>query len=112
MGSYEAYPEITYIKVSNGVETTIGTARGNEISHTGGTATYSRETMMCVKFDTSLCHFKKGDILRVNVKIYGKGGNGAVYMGHDPKNRYDDAGYMLLTDNSQFICYIPVVVDL
>lgn len=106
---------ITVQRVSNGVSTTIGTDTATQYSDTGTgqTAANFRERIVSVALTQT--HFKKGDTLRIHVKldIYNANGNCLFYTYHDPAGRA--YGSPVITDgtiNTQMVFYVPFRIDL
>ena len=85
----------------------------NPIVSTGSTTTFSREN---VYFDVTRTHFKKGDILRLNIKVWASNPVATGY-GADPAGRDDVAsvsgGIIATAGNStQLKVGVPFVLDI
>ena len=83
----------TVRKVVGGTEEDLGTADCTPYSLTAvsndGTHPISRHA--AVKITLPRTHFKSGDVLRLNIVLFGKANNTGVWgIGHDPRNRDDD----------------------
>jgi len=105
-------------KVSNGVETTLGSQFSLQ-SQSTPTNTYSNVVLAVLPITLIQTHFKKGDILRLSVQAWAyqqAGGDRYLLMmiGTDPKNR-DGTEITPSTDTgviTQLIAQIPFRIDI
>jgi len=106
----EAYVTFTLYHWDGATETSIGTVTSPTLvlaENTTVARTYNLE------IDASAGrHFKKGEILRLNAKVYGKrtqANNRAVYIWHDPK----DIDAMIQAEETHILeAHIPYKIDL
>lgn len=109
---FSAYTVVKLRKLSNGVETELGSGQSNIISVNQASTTYSRSPTHNIKFSIPETLFAVGDKIRVTIEVWGKatGSSGNAYLGHDPKNR--TTTILNATDSTQLIAILPVKVDL
>jgi len=89
--------------------TTIGSAVSDVINFSG---TVLYDGVLCMPITITQKQFKKGEILRVKVELWGYTGGvngGYLAIAHDPAGRFDQ---MFLSGSTSFDAYIPFNLDL
>lgn len=90
-----AYIIVKLRKFSGGAESEIANSQSRLFNRPSGVGDTPKSGIVAVSIPTGgRIHFKKGDILRVTIEIWGKRSGGSANsadfaIGHDPKNRND-----------------------
>ncbi len=114
------YMVLTISKISGGDTTVLGT----ETTSTEGLAAISQQSgVRAVNITVARTSFKEGDVIRLNVALWGRytAGTDTPIMGwgHDPTDRNDDGRIVGRTeirdiikddDSTQLIIYLPIQV--
>lgn len=101
-----------HLKVSiqnSTTSTTIGYAASGVINFSG---TAPQMGILCMPFTLDETQFKKGEVLRVKVDVWGSGtaNTQSVAIGHDPQNR--DTTYFTAGNDTIMDVFIPFNLDL
>lgn len=88
---FQAYIKVSVVKVSNSVESTIGTYYTVPVGDNSTDSVYTVTAYPVNELDLTRTHFKIGDTLRLKLEFYGRSsGGGAVggslIIAHDPQN--------------------------